>query len=183
LTLTPTLGSIEDLFRKLERERYRAYHHKDRLHKADHFVNFCITAHAMRDHFLERIGRTTSADKQPFHDLWAREPCLVAAQEVANSTKHFTLRDARTGVLRAPKTKRVRFKTSTFEDMYVDADGNLTHMIQRRGPDMLVVLSDNTRYELYGFMGEVLRYWRAFLLANGIRVRRQSMARLRGSAT
>ena len=182
MALTPSLGSVEGLFRKLERELYRAYHHRDRLHKADHFLNFCITAHAMRDHFCEHLGKVKQADRQPFHDLWNKEPLLVAAQEIANSTKHFTLRDRSSGARRVAKTKGVRFKTSTFADVYVTADGRLTRVVPRRGSNIVVVLSDNTQHELYSFMSAILSYWRASLLAIGIRVRRQPFARLLGKS-
>jgi len=56
------------LYRKLERELYRAYHQKDRIDKADHFFNFCVTAQAMRDYFFERTGKITRADQQSFDD-------------------------------------------------------------------------------------------------------------------
>ena len=60
MVLAPTLSSVEALYRKLERELYRAYHHRDATHKADHFFNFCVTAHSMRDYFLERLGKLQS---------------------------------------------------------------------------------------------------------------------------
>lgn len=182
MALTPTLASVEALFRKLEREFYRAYHHKDRIHKADHFLNFCITAHSMRDHFFERLGKVTQTAQQPYHDQWAKEPLLVAAQEIANSSKHFALRNMRTRALRAPKTKRVRFGTSTYAAVYVSNDGR-TMVLPRQGANIFVVLSDNKRYELYSFMDEILKYWRNFLRTHGIRVRRQAFAKLRGSVT
>ena len=182
MTLTPTLASVEALYRKLEREFYRAYHHTDRLHKADHFLNFCITAHSMRDHFLERVGKITQTDQKPFHDQWAKKPLLVAAQEIANSTKHFTLRNLRSRALRPPKTRHVRFGTSKFADVYVSDDGR-TKVVLRRGLDIFIVLSDNTRYEFYSFMSEILSYWRDFLRKNGIRVRRQPLGKLRGTVT
>lgn len=136
----------------------------------------------MRDHFFEHIGKIAQADQQPYNDQWAKEPLLVAAQEIANSTKHFALRNIRTRALRPPKTRRVRFGTSTFADVYVSGDGR-TMVVPRRGLDIFVVLSDNTRHELYSFMSAILSYWRDFLRKNGIRVRRQAFGKLRGSVT
>lgn len=182
MALAPTLASVETLYRKLERELYRAHHHRDPLHKADHFSNFCTTAHAMRDYFLEQMGKITDADRQPYHDLWAKEPLLVAAGEIANSTKHFVLRDRKTRAPRVPKTKRVRLGRSNFADLYVSADGRAV-VVRRPAPDIFVVLGDNTRHELYSFMIEILKYWEKFLKGNGIRVRRQPFAKLRGQVT
>ncbi len=51
--LTPTLGSPSDLLNKLDRELWRAFHHRHLSHKADHFYNFCVTALALKDHFFE----------------------------------------------------------------------------------------------------------------------------------
>ena len=136
----------------------------------------------MRDHFFERLGLVTQAAQQPYHDQWAKMPLLVAAQEIANASKHFTLRDVRTGALRKPKTKRVRLGSSMYADVYVSDDGR-SMVVPRRGPNIFVVLSDNTRHELYSFMSEVLNYWRDFLRKHGIRVRRQAFAKLCGSVT
>ncbi|MDR3099428.1 MAG: hypothetical protein LBV73_20455, partial [Paraburkholderia sp.] len=92
MTLTPSLNSPEALYGKLERESYRAFHCRDPIHKADHFFNFCITAHAMRDYVLERLGKIQKDEQQPFIDEWNKCPLLVAAGEIANTAKHFQLR-------------------------------------------------------------------------------------------
>jgi len=60
LALTPNLASVEALLRKLEREVYRAYHHKDRIHKADQFFNFCITIALLSGLFGTVIGALAS---------------------------------------------------------------------------------------------------------------------------
>lgn len=179
MALSPTLASVEALYRKMERELYRAFHHRDRIHKADHFANFCNTAHAMRDYVLERLGKISDTDRQPYHDMWVKEPLIVAAGEIANSTKHFVLRDRKTRAVRQPKTKQVRLGRSNFADVYVSADGRAV-VVRQSAPDIFVVLSDNSRHELYGFMTAILKYWEAYLKANGIRVRRQPFAKLRG---
>lgn len=132
----------------------------------------------MRDYFLERIGKISDAECQPYHELWAKEQVLVAAGEIANSTKHFVLRDHKKRV-RTPKTKHVRLGRSNFADIYVSADGRAV-VVRQPAPDIFVVLSDNTRHELYSFMIQVLKYWEQFLKGNGIRVRRQPFAKLRG---
>ena len=94
-TLTPTLGSLSDLFGKLEREFRRAFHHRNFTHKADHLYNFCVTAHAMKDHFFEAKNVTAMSEKQSYNKTWNEFPELVAASEIANSAKHFVLRESR----------------------------------------------------------------------------------------
>src|SRR5262245_35593866 len=100
MALAPTLATIEALYRKLEREAYRAYHSRSPLHKADHFFNFCVTAHSLRDYYFKR-RRIRKNAQAPYHTLWNKNPALVAVRDIANSTKHFTLWSK-------PKTKSVR---------------------------------------------------------------------------
>jgi hypothetical protein len=182
MALTPTLGSLEALYRKLERELYRAFHHRNRIHKADHFFNFCVTAHSLRDYYLERVGKSKPADRQPFEQQWSLEPLLVAVAEIANSAKHFTLRDRRTHAPRTPTTKRVGLKTAQFVDLYVNAEGEVK-AVRVQAPDVAVTVASGASYDLYTFMSGVLQYWRMFLSNNGIKVRRQSIGSLRGSVT
>src|SRR5436309_15499258 len=91
MTLRPTLASIEVLFHKAEREAYRACHHPNRTHKADHFFNFCVTAHALHDYFFERQGGPKNG-RQPYYDQWHNNPVLGAVGEVANTSQAVVLR-------------------------------------------------------------------------------------------
>src|SRR5256885_16114525 len=123
--LAPTLDSIPALYRKLQREEYRAFHHPDLLDKSDHFFNFCVTAHSLRDYFLEWAGKIAPSDRQPFEMAWAQEPILVAVAEIANSAKHFILRN-RAGAARVPRTKGVRRRRAVVVDVFVDSKGDFS---------------------------------------------------------
>lgn len=182
MPLTPTLGSVDALYRKLERELYRTYHHRNRIHKADHFFNFCVTAHSMRDYLLERLGMSHPSARQPLEQLWSRESLLVAVADIANSTKHFVLRDKRTHAPRTPRTRRVGLNKAAFIDLYVNAQGTFK-AVPVRASSISVCLSDGTTHDLYTFMTGVLKYWHTFMLSKGIRVRRQSIGQLRGGVT
>lgn len=167
------------LYRKLEREAYRAFHAKAPAHKADHFFNFCVTAASMRDYAFEHLNLVTAAQKQPYYDAWCRIPALVAAAEVANSSKHFTLRSRSTGLPVTPKTKTVRFKRSAFVDVYANATGE-TKMVETRRTEVSITLANGKRLELHAFTDEVLKYWKIQLTSLGFKVRRQSFALLAG---
>lgn len=181
--LTPGLNTVEGLFRKLEREFVRAFHHSNQVHKADHFYNFCITAHSLKDHLLERLGKTTDAAKQPYHDAWSKIPVLVAAADIANSAKHFQLRDRRTGLPRRPRTREVGAGRTSGADVYVNAVGDV-RIVRRTGIRTIVVtLEDGRRFELYQFMDAVTKYWRQELASLGITCRRQPLRTLHGRAT
>jgi hypothetical protein len=174
MPLTSTLGTPSALYRKLDREAYRAFHAKSKLHKADHFFNFCVTAHSMRDFCLEHQQKFTQADKQPFHDLWNQQPFLVATREIANSSKHFVLRSRKTGGVTSPSTKAVRMGSAKYITVYRQNNALLYGEPYTRS-EVRVELSDGRVLPLYEFTGEVLKYWRVYLASLGIKVRRVSL--------
>lgn len=181
--LTPRLDTVEALFRKLKREFVRAYHHSHVTHKADHFYNFCITAQSLRDFYLERIGKASKHDRRPFELLWSKVPVVVAVADIANSAKHFQLREPGSGSPRIPRTRKVGAGKTSAVDLYVD-DKEKLHAIKRTGILTLVVtLGDGFRFELYSFMEAVLEYWRVELANIGIKVRRQTWKALHGKCS
>lgn len=179
MSLAGQLSSPLALYRKLERESYRAFHAQTPLHKVDHFFNFCVTATSMRDYTLEHLQKTSESDRQPYFAMWTKIPSLIAAAEIANSSKHFVLRDRRTGAPRPAKTLAVRMKKATFVDIYANDTGELK-MVQAKRTEVTVTLSDGTSHELHAFTSQVLEYWRDYLASMGLKVRRQPFAQLSG---
>lgn len=170
MPLTSSLNSPAALFRKLEREGYRALHAKSPTTKADHFYNFCVTAASMRDYCLEHLGKTLRQDKQPLYDTWDKVSALVAAKEIANSSKHFVLR-------LAPKTRTVRLKKTDFIDIYSDSSGRGI-LVPSSRTEVSVTLSDKRILGLYAFTDEVIKYWRNYLASIGVKLRRQPLGQL-----
>ena len=179
MPLTARLTSPLALYRKLERESYRAFHARTPLHKADHFFNFCVTAASMRDYTLEHLRKVSRVDRQPHYDKWTKFPELVAAAEIANSSKHFVLRDPSTGLPRSAKTRAVRMKKAAFVDLYANRQGELKAVPAHR-TEVSVTLSDGRVLELYAFTDAILTYWKCYLASLGLRVRRQPFAQLSG---
>ena len=177
MPLTARLTSPLALYRKLERESYRAFHAKAPLHKTDHFFNFCVTAASMRDYTLEYLNKVTPAQQKPYYDAWANIPTLVAAAEIANSSKHFVLRDRSTGRPKSAKTRAVRMKKSAFVDIYANAAGDIK-TVRADSIEVSVTLSDGKVLELYAFTHEILKYWKSFLASEGVKVRRQPFAQV-----
>ena len=181
MALASRLHSPSALYRKLEREAYRSYHATTPLAKSDHFYNFCITASSMRDYCHEQAGRATNDQRKAEEQVWWAQPLLAATFEVANSTKHFVLRNAKTGMPRTPKTRSVRLGPAKFADIYVNNEGKYRAVVVQR-TEVRITLSDGKRYELYKFTGKVLAYWRSYLEASGFRIRSQSAGQLAKSA-
>ena len=181
MALTPKLGSLEAAFRKLERELVRSFHERNPTHRADYFFNFCITAQSLRDYFFERLNKISPADQQPVNDAWALVPTIVAVSDIANTAKHFQLRDRKTKLPRAPRTIRVRRGRTTEAHVYTNANGEF-QVVKRTGvPTYVVEVQGGKTYELYAFMAEVVDFWRAQLKSYGIKIRRQSLRQLHGT--
>ena len=158
--LTPHLGTIDQVYQKVLRESYRTWHARDFVHRADHFYNFCITAHSLRDYFLAHKGwgkRCSESQRQ--HEEWNSNEVLRAVGEIANSAKHFIL-------YRPPQTKATEATTSAAVDVYFN-DGELS-CVQAVIPDFLVTMASGEEYALWEMMSVVSEYWRRFLGEAGI---------------
>lgn len=148
MAMKPVLDSAQALYRKLEREACRAIHAKSRNHKADHFFNFCVTAHAMRDFYLEEKRILQGSKRaQALHMAWNADPLLVAVKEVANLSKHFQLRDRGTKAPTPTKTRRLVQRQGEMVDIYINPAGDIK-TVSRPSPEIRVILSDGTRYDL-----------------------------------
>lgn len=182
MALTPTLMSPSDLLCKLAREQYRAFHAQHPAHKADHLYNFCITALAIKDFIFEQLGITNRSHKQPYHDEWAKVRELVAATEIANTSKHLVLRDNKQNP-KLPKTKSVKHTTSSVVDVYLDKVGNLHKVLRENVPDYEIELEDGTTLQLWQFTNAVIRYWEIYFRSNSIPYNRQSEDEYYGNIT
>ena len=176
MTLTPTLRSINDLFGKLERELYRAYHEQKIIHKVDHFHNFCVTAHSMKDFFFEHKRIFADLNRYPYRKKWNENKLLVAVSEIANSSKHFILRGRETSERRKLKTRQVRKSKSPFVELYI-GDGKLFKQMVEL-PDVIVTLENGDEVDLYEFTKYIAEYWQNFLTSEDIPVRQQEVSEL-----
>ena len=158
--LTPTLESIRDLIKKLQRESRRAYQAHDDIQKADHFYNFCVTAHSMKDYFFEEMGLKTDTEKQPYRTEWNKHSLLVAASEIANASKHLVLRKGTRKDIQQPKTKGVVRGEGDFVRLY-DTNGGIKEELVSL-PELFVDLEDGL-IPLYEFVQHVEHYWYVFI--------------------
>ena len=158
--LTPHLGTIDQVYQKVLRERHRTWHARDSIHKADHFYNFCITAHSLRDYFLAHKGwGKRSSESRRQHTEWNSKEALRAVQEIANSAKHFSL-------YRPPETKATEETTGVAFDVYVQGDE--LSCVEVVIPDFVVTTASGKEHHLWELMSDVSEYWRQFLTETGI---------------
>lgn len=181
MALTPSLDSVESLFRKAEREQYRAHHQRGAIHKADHFYNFCITVDSLRDYLLERLGKVTSKERRLVESELLENSLIVTVADVANTAKHFQLR-ARSGVTRNAKAKSVKHARTTMYDIFLDEHQDIVVKKRPSQATLHITNEDNSRYDLYVFMHDVLEFWTGELTRHGVTLRKQTVRQLRGPA-
>ena len=173
--LAPTLHTIEDLFWKVEREMYRTLRARDAYHKIDHFYNFCITAHALRDYFLKQAPEAPfdTQDMDRMHRTWSAVEVVRAVSNIANSAKHWTLTSpSRMGGVQLARSRNV--------DIYLTDDDQLLK-VPVDVPNWVIEMESGQQYDTWTFMEDVLSYWRDFLKSNGIAVAQQSQEMLIGA--
>lgn len=139
---------------------HRAFHHRNYVHKADHFYNFCITAHSLKDAFLRHLRITGEHEKQSKHIEWNKHPLVKAATEIANTAKHFELQKPAT-------TKAVAPTRSTVVEVLIAESGEVKN-VPIAVPDYKVVLPDQTEVPIYEFTRGIIDFWHAYLESNGI---------------
>lgn len=166
-SLAPTLGTIVELFWKAEREHYRTWHARNAVHKADHFFNFCVTTHALRDYYLETAPDApfTAAAKNKLHQEWNRVDVICAVKDIANTAKHWQLKAP-------PSTKEVRLRDNSAADIYLSDGGKIVTQ-EVIVPAWTVEVHKGRDYDTWHFLETVLEYWRGFLVTKGITIPHQ----------
>lgn len=139
---------------------HRAFHHKNYIHKADHFYNFCITALSLKDYVFDYLNITDRSEKQAYYDEWSNHPLLKAATEIANASKHCELTNK-------AKTKSVEESTTVIVNMVL-GDGGGFNEVEEEIPDYSITVSDGQVFELYEFTRGVIDYWKSYLSNLGI---------------
>ena len=163
LDLNLTLKSVRDLLKKIEREANRAYRSHNPVSMNDHFFNFCITAHSMKDYFFEESDIHDKRLREQYYVEWNNDRFLIACGEIANSTKHLVLRD-REGEPIKFRTKEVYSGKSDFV-LLKSENGVLKEYFVKRN-DIFVALTEKHRVTLYEFTTHVEHYWYRFLERN-----------------
>lgn len=131
---------------KALREGRRAWLAKDPIDKCDHFFNFCVTAHSMRDWCIKYLKIT---DTSAFHTEMNLNPHFGICRDIANSSKHF-------GLDRTKST--VKAATSTLSKFAVLGATDATPALVEQ-EDISISLSDGNKLELFGFLHYVADGW------------------------
>lgn len=139
-----------DLFNKLEREARRlsqAAASSDKAAMCDHFFNFCVTAHSMRDWVIHSYG----ALPQDVHDRCNQVDELAACRDIANASKHFSLKADSKQVARGAVVSR-----SSVVDVFEDAIGKYHVSEPRETIDISLVIEGHRPQESHQFARAVI---------------------------
>jgi hypothetical protein len=172
MVLTPSFQSPSDVLAKLQREGYRAFHWPHPIHKADALYNFCVTALAVRDHVLDALDLVSPEQKQPHLEAWAKSEILVAAGEIANTSKHATLR-RKSGTVKPVKTRGVNPNQADITHVWADNSGALWP-VETTEPSYEVVLPSGAVLDLSVFTRQVLEAAKNYLTEHGFTMREQT---------
>lgn len=152
-----------DLLKKLEREAARLFDAASSSQKesmCDHFFNFCVTAHAIRDWVINSEGLT---NKQSFHDRCNKSQELAACRDIANANKHFELEEKRNSVARGTVVSR-----SSVLDVFEDANGRVFASEPRETIELSVVIDGRLPQESSQFSRLVINAWEEIFKEYGI---------------
>ena len=154
-----------DLLKKLEREAARLFDAASNSKKesmCDHFFNFCVTAHSIRDWVINSEG-LKNKDLENFHTRCNKVQELAACRDIANANKHFSLTENRNPVARGAVVSR-----SSVVDMFRDADGLFFASEPRETIELSVVINGRPTQESHQFTRLVINAWEEIFKEFGI---------------
>ncbi|ENO1850741.1 TPA: hypothetical protein RQK74_004383 [Vibrio vulnificus] len=87
MSIMPNLRNPNDLLLKLCRESINVYSSQKDEDVLDHFFNFCVTAHSLRDWVI----KSGDLSKDTLHSYCNAFESLKMCRDIANANKHFGL--------------------------------------------------------------------------------------------
>jgi hypothetical protein len=149
-------ASPADLLNKIERECYRTIHAGAETRKeamCDHFFNFCVTAHALRDWVKKSPNFPAGLD---IHKKCNGYPELAACRDIANSNKHFDFESTRFA-------RGAVISRSSVADVFEDKHGALHITDPRESIEISIAIDGEPIQDSYQFMQRVINIWSGFL--------------------
>lgn len=140
----------QDIIFKLLREGRRVWLANDHQDKCDHFFNYCITSHALRDWCIKYLN-LQGADKNNFHTEMNLLKYLGECRDIANSSKHFGLTSGSSLVSSAFPKESEFFAITGIEDQQ-DYE-------KVKRSDIEISLSSGDKLDLFIFLHHTSSSW------------------------
>lgn len=148
MSAVSTYKEPKDLLFKLLREGRRTWLAKNIEDKSDHFFNYCITAHSLRDWCIKHL-QLSGNDVDLFHKEMNSINCLAECRDIANSSKHFKLKDS---LVSSAFPTQSEFASITGEEHQIDYE--ITKRL-----DIDIVLSNGNTMDLFWFLHQTSSSW------------------------
>ena len=145
-----TYKEPQDLIFKLLREGRRTWLASDPQDKCDHFFNYCVTAHALRDWSIKYL-QLSGADKEKFHIEMNSIQYFAECRDIANSSKHFGLDSKASSVSTIFPTESVFIA--------ITGEQNSAPFEKVKRQDISISLSDGSNADLFGFLYHTANNW------------------------
>ncbi len=149
----------QDLILKLLREGRRTWIASNPEDKCDHFFNYCVTAHALRDWCIKYLQLSDIA-KNNFHEEMNSIKYFAECRDIANSSKHFGLGSNAPSVANAFPTEN--------EFAIITGQQNSEHYETAKRMDISILLADGSRVDLFSFLHYTTNNWIETLKRKGI---------------
>jgi len=151
----------KDMLLKLIREGNRIIFENDPAELADHFFNFSVTAHSLRDWCLK--FQNIQSQKKQANEAWDEYPYLVVAKDIANSVKHFGI-DLYTPSLAGSAESSTDFVEFLHgedipEKMERAQEEEFRRSVSQPRPSFLISFSDGSSIDLTDYAFKTVNYW------------------------
>ncbi|RPA23029.1 hypothetical protein [Shewanella frigidimarina] len=161
----------KDMLLKLIREGNRINFEECSENLTDHFFNFSVTAHSIRDWCIKFQG--LQAQKKQLNQQWDKEPFLATAKDIANSVKHFGIS------LYTPQLKNSEMQASNTVEFCVGenipekiqkavGDKDFRESESKEKPSYLVSFEDGTEITLNDYVFKTVSYWLTYFEQHSI---------------
>ncbi|WP_139231721.1 hypothetical protein [Azotobacter beijerinckii] len=161
----------KDMLLKLIREGNRIIFEEDPAELSDHFFNFSVTAHSLRDWCLK--SQNIQSQKKQANEAWDKHSYLVVAKDIANSVKHFGI-DRYTPSLAGSEESSTDFVEFLHgEDIpakmeRAHSEEEFRRSVSQPRPSVLITFSDGSSIDLTDYAFKVINYWVGYFDENNI---------------
>lgn len=166
------INEPKDLLLKLIREGNRIIHEEERIELTDHFFNFSVTAHSLRD-WCVKFQNMTKPQSISSHSAWDRKRYLIIAKDVANSVKHFGIDRYDPSIVGTSENSTEFVAFTLGENIVAKMEKAQTSEEYRKSvsearPSYLIKFKDEPDFNLTDYVSNTIDYWVDYFDQNGI---------------
>lgn len=171
MSLIQNIAQPKDMLIKLIREGNRITFEEEPENLTDHFFNFSVTAHSIRDWCIKYQGK--QAIKKKLNQHWDEQPFLAIAKDIANSVKHFGIDFYQPQLKESEATKVSIVQFCVGENIPEKLnkalnDQNLRESNGKANPSYLVRFEDGTEVTLSDYVFKTVTFWVNYFDQNSI---------------